>query len=140
MKRLKLIVREIKNYLYLQKTLKRESSSVDPSHPWNKYNLRKNWYGRIYTVVSLREEDMGEEILVRNWKAMEMMRPINEYLTSLDLQELVFPSIEQVPESRSYLVVYSPIFTHLTFSWIAWRTLLIIFLASVSYLIYSKAF
>jgi hypothetical protein len=121
MKKLKLIYRELANYWFLQKILKREEEK--PNSLWKKYGLRKNWYGRIYTVVSLREEDMGEEEVVRNWKAMELMRPINEYLTSLDLQELIFPSIESIPESRSYLVVYSPIFNHFSLRWLFFRIL-----------------
>jgi hypothetical protein len=137
MKRWNLILREAKNYFYLRKTLRRESKTTNSEHPWVKYKLRKNWYGRIYTVVSLREEDMGEEEVVRNWKAMEMMRPINEYLTSLDLQEIVFPSIEKIPDSRSYLVVYSPLFKNLTFGWVFWRVMILIFLSSLSYLIYA---
>jgi hypothetical protein len=131
MKRIKLIYREIANYVFLQKTLQKEITN--PDSLWNKFKLRKNWYGRIYTVISLREEDMGEEEVVRNWRAMESMRPMNEYLTSLDLQEIVFPSIEQIPESRSYLVVYSPIFRYLTARWIFFRTL---FFAILSFIIF----
>lgn len=131
MKRIKLIYREIANYVFLQKTLQKEITN--PDSLWNKFKLRKNWYGRIYTVISLREEDMGEEEVVRNWRAMESMRPMNEYLTSLDLQEIVFPSIEQIPESRSYLVVYSPIFRHLTVRWIFFR---ILFFTILSFIIF----
>lgn len=124
MNRTKLIIREIKNYFYLRKVISREMRS--PDSRWKKLNLRANWYYRIYTVISLREQDMGEEEVVRNWKAMEMMRPLNEYLESLDLQEIIFPSIEPIPDSRSYLVVYSPLFRELTLSWLAWRFLFLI--------------
>lgn len=124
MKRLKLIVREVSNYFYLRRILRKESEK-GPDSKWLKLNLRRNWYGRIYTVVSLREEDMGEEEVVRNWKAMEMMRPVNEYLTSLDLQEIIFPSIEQIPNSRSYLIVYSPPFKELTWKWFFTRLIVI---------------
>jgi hypothetical protein len=140
MKRTKLIFREILNFFYLKKVLRRESASKDPESPWNKYNLRYNWYGRIYTVLSLREEDMGEEEVVRNWKAMEMMRPINTYLSSLDFQEVIFPSIEYVPGTRSYLVVYSPLFKELTFRWVLWRILAISAIVVGAYSIYTKLF
>jgi hypothetical protein len=126
MNRTKLIFREISNYFYLKRVIRRESRNLDPANPWIKFKLRSNWIGRIYTVLNLREEDMGEEILVQNWKATEKMKPINEYLEKLDLQEIVFPSIEKVPETRSYLVVYSPLFRHLTLTWIITRMLLIL--------------
>jgi hypothetical protein len=131
MKKTKRIFREIQNYFYLRSVLGRESR--DPLSDWQKFKLRKNWYGRVYTVVSLREEDMGEEETLRNWKAMEIMKPINEYLTNLDLQELIFPSIEQIPDSRSYLIVYSPLFRELSFSWIFWRLMILITTSVVIY-------
>lgn len=137
MKRLRLILREIRNYLYLQKTLRREARKTSEESPWVIHRLRKNWYGRIYTVISLREQDMGEEEMVQNWRAMEMMRPINDYLTTLGLQEIIFPSIEKIPDSRSYLIVYSPLFKELTLSWFLWRLLALAFVASATYLIYA---
>ena len=116
MKRLKLIIRELQNYFYIRRIAKREE--LTPGSPWNNFKLRRNWYGRIYTVISLRDEDMGEEEVVRNWKAMEKMRPVNEYLKSLDFQEIVFPSIEYIPNSKSYLVVYSPVLDYFTYGWV----------------------
>lgn len=129
MKKLKMIFRELKNYFFLRSVLRKESANINSL--WNKYNLRKNWYGRIYTVISLREEEMGEEELVRNWLAMEKMKPVNQYLTDLGLQEIIFPSIEKIPESRSYLVVYSPLFENLSISWVVSR-LIIILLVTVA--------
>ena len=126
MKKLKLIYRELSNYLFLRRVLSREI--LNPSSKWHDFKLRKNWFSRIYTVISLREEDMGEEEIVRNWKAMEMMRPINEYLSSLGLQEIIFPSIEVIPNTRSYLVVYSPIFNYLTMTWIIKRSIFVLLL------------
>jgi hypothetical protein len=107
-----LTIRELKNWFYIKSTIRREKKN--PNSEWHKLKLRNNWFGRIYTIVSLREEDTGEEIMVQNYRAMEKMRPINDYLASLDFTEIVFPSIEKIPESRSYLIVYSPMFKKLT--------------------------
>ena len=131
MKRARLIFREIKNYFFLKSVIRKESKN--PESLWNTYNLRTNWYGRIYTVISLRDEEMGEEEMVRNWMAMERMKPVNDYLTGLGIQEIIFPSIEKIPESRSYLVVYSPLLKETTFMWFFWR---ILFLVSSSIGIY----
>ena len=131
--KIKLIYRELKNWFYIKKIIKREIN--DPNTQWHKYNLRSNWYGRIYTVLSLREEDTGEELVVQNWKAMEKMRPINEYLSSLNFQEIVYPSIEKIPDSMSYLTVYSPIFRHTSFTSILLFILtMCIFISGVIYL------
>lgn len=112
--------RELKNWFYIKRTIREEKRK--PNSMWNVYKLRNNWFGRIYTVLSLREEDMGEELILQNWKIIEMMKPINEYLSSLDFNEIVFPSIERIPNSRSYLIVYSPLFRHLTI----WKIILFI--------------
>lgn len=106
-------LRELKNWFFIRSTIKKEKRK--PDSLWNQFKLRNNWFGRIYTVISLREEDTGEELMIQNWKAMEKMRPINEYLSSLDFKEIVYPSIEKIPDSRSYLIVYSPRFNHLSF-------------------------
>ena len=121
MKRARLIFHELKNYFFLRRVLRKESRKKGPDSLWQRYNLRKNWFGRVYTVISLREEEMGEEDMVRNWMAMERMRPINEYMTDLGIHEIIFPSIENIPNSRSYLIVYSPIFKETTFAWFIWR-------------------
>ena len=136
MKRFKIILREIANYLYLRKTIDKEFNNLDSK--WHKFKMRKNWYYRMYTIISLREEDMGEEEVVRNWKAMEMMRPINEYLTSLDLHEIIFPSIEKIPDSRSYLIVYSPLFKELTIKWVAWKLFYLIVILSFIYVLINR--
>jgi len=136
MSRRKLIWREIKNWFYLKKMIRLESSKKDSK--WKEFNLRSNWFGRIYTIISLREEDMGEQEEVRNWKAMEKMRPINEYLSGLDLQEVIFPSIEKIPNSRSYLVVYTPLFKELTISWIFWRFMFLVLTTSITYIVVSR--
>lgn len=117
-------LKEIKNWFYIRRIVKQEKKTSDSG--WNEFNLRSNWYGRIYTVVSLREEDMGEEEVVRNWRAMEAMRPINDYLTTLDFKEIIYPSIEKIPNSRSYLVVYSPVITSSTIRTLIYTTFLIL--------------
>ena len=129
-----LTIQELKNWFYIKSTIKKEKR--DPNSNWNKFKLRNNWFGRMYTVVSLREEDMGEETVVQNWKAMELMRPINEYLSSLDFSEIIYPSIEKIPSTRSYLVVYSPLFKYVTLKKILFYGFLFLSLiASIVYIL-----
>ena len=122
-------IREINNWFFIKKTIKKEKEKGDK---WNMFNLRSNWYGRIYTVISLKEEDLGEEDMMQKLKAMERMRPINEYLESLYFSEIVYPSIEKIPESLSYLIVYSPIFNSFTFNNIInWSCISIVSIISI---------
>jgi hypothetical protein len=109
------VFNEIKNFFFILSTIEKNNSST----AWKRYNLRTDWIGRIYTVVSLREEDTGEMEEVQRFKVLEMIRPINEYLTSLGLQEVVVPNITQIEDSRSYLIVYVPYFSQLSYIWLS---------------------
>lgn len=105
-----LYIREIINYIYIKRTIKKEQLTSQ----WQALNLRADWVGRIYTVLNIRKEDVGEEDTVKRAKVFELMLPLNNYIKKLDLHEIVFPAIEQQSD-RSYLVVYSPLFRTITF-------------------------
>lgn len=104
-----LYFREILNYFYIRKIIKKEKNT----ETWNVLNLRSDWVGRIYTVINLRKEDLGEQDEVKRFRLGETMKPINSYLRSLYLHEIIYPAIEQLSE-QSYLIVYSPLFNKFT--------------------------
>lgn len=117
-----LYLREINNFFYILRTIKRERLT----NQWAALNLRADWVGRIYTVINLRNEDVGENDTIKRARVYEQMLPINNYIKTLDLHEIVFPAIEQQSE-RSYLVVYSPLFKSITF----FRTLKYLFIVGI---------
>ncbi len=111
---------DISNYIFLRKTVKKNKETVE----WKKYNLRHDWVGRIYTVVNLPPEviyspDSPEEI--RPAYILEESRPINEYLTRLNLQEIVIPEIQPIPNSISWLIIYRPYFQRIGWKWLGLR-------------------
>jgi hypothetical protein len=116
----KLISREIANYFFILKTIDKNSRA----ETWEEYKLRADLIGRIYTVISLREEDMGEMDEVKRFKVIERLRPLNEYLTSLGLQEILVPNISEIESSRSYLVTYTPLFNQFSWTWLALNIIL----------------
>ena len=123
----KRVVIDIKNYLYIRRIIKNNSNSIE----WKKFKLRVDWVGRIYTVINLPPEvlyspDTPEEI--RPAYVIEESKPLNEYLTSLNLQEIILPSINPIPESTSYLLTYTPYFQRLSLSWVIYRILLMLVL------------
>jgi hypothetical protein len=116
---------DISNYFFLRKTIRQNREGIE----WNKYKLRVDWLNRIYTVVNLPPEviyspDSPEEI--RPAYVLEESRPINEYLTRLNLQEILIPEIKPIPNSISYLIIYSPAFQKLSIKWLLWRIFLIL--------------
>lgn len=118
----KTIIIDLKNYFFLRKTIKTNMKSIE----WEKYRLRVDWIGRIYTVINLPPEvihspDAPEEI--RPAYILEESRPLNEYLTKLNLQEILIPEIKPIPESISYLLLYRPYFQKLSWKWVLIRLL-----------------
>lgn len=110
-------IKDIKNYLDLRKIVKKEALE---SPIWSKYRLRYDKLCRIYTVINLPPEvtlspDDPEEIRVAY--VVDATRGINQYLTSLNLQEIIFPEFKPIKGTDSYLVVYNPLFRTLSFSW-----------------------
>jgi hypothetical protein len=106
-----LALREVKNWFFIRKVCKRNKSNED----WIKFNLRSGYVSQIYTVVSLRKEDMGEEETMQRMRVIQHIEPINKYLEGLDLSEIVYPEIVFIPQSRSWLVIYWPIWENWSF-------------------------
>ena len=84
---------------------------------WKKYNLRHDWIYRTYTVINATKYEIGDEPVVLQAKIVEKTKPINAFVDSLNIGDLVAVSIEKIPESDSFLLVYYPIFNYLT----VWR-------------------
>jgi hypothetical protein len=119
------VIKDIKNYLDLRKIVKQEAAT---SPLWTKNRLRYDKLCRIYTVVNLPPEvtlspDDPEEIRVVY--VIDATREINQYLTSLNLQEIIAPEFKPIKGTDSYLVIYNPLFMTLSFSWFFNRVLLI---------------
>jgi hypothetical protein len=112
-KRVRDVYWELKNYFFILDVIDKNNKSPQ----WKKFNLRTDWIGRIYTIVSVREEDMGDPEEIRRIRVLERTRELNLYLESLNLAEVIAPSLDLIDESRSYLIVYNPYFSKLSFIW-----------------------
>ena len=128
----KRVITDIRNYFFLRRTIKKNTGSIE----WEKFKLRVDWIGRIYTVVNLPPEviyspDSPDEI--RPAYVLEESRPLNEYLTRLNLQEVIIPKISPIDSSISYLIVYTPYFQRLSIRWIIYRIILILLLSWLQY-------
>jgi len=128
----KRVIIDIGNYFFVRRTIKNNMNSIE----WNKFKLRVDWIGRIYTVVNLPPEviyspDTPEEI--RPAYVIEESRPLNEYLTKLGLSEVILPEITPIPKSISYLITYTPSFQRLSLRWIFYRIGLILLIIYLQY-------
>ena len=128
----KRVITDIGNYFFVRRTIKNNMNSIE----WNKFKLRVDWIGRIYTVVNLPPEviyspDTPEEI--RPAYVIEESKPLNEYLTGLGLSEVILPEITPIPKSISYLITYTPAFQILSLRWIFYRICLILVISYLQY-------
>ena len=120
---LKLFWFDIKGYLLARSILKKQKNTVD----FNRLGLRVDWISRAYTVINPSEEDKGDSDEVLKIKAQNKMLPIHRYMDKIGLSELVTVSVERVPDTNSYLLVYYPIMRVTT----TWGFVAAIFLLAV---------
>jgi hypothetical protein len=123
-------VRIYRDYL---KVVKKESLN---SPIWSRKNLRKDWFGRVYTVVNLPPEVIFSADLPKEARpsfVMTEIKPINDYMKTLNLEEIMALGVEEIPgtNSESYLVVYQYLFRELSWIWIFRFILEIVLIAMV---------
>jgi hypothetical protein len=113
-------IKEFFLYLKYRKIVKSESAS---DVFWTRKGLRYDWLCRIYTVVNLppqvtMSKDLPME--VRPGFVFDYIKPINEYLRKVGLEEMVTVSIDPIEttNNESYLVVYYFMFKRLSWMWV----------------------
>jgi len=114
------VIKELRIYRDYLKIIKKESTD---SPVWSRRRLRRDWIGRIYTVVNLPPEVIFSPDVPKDARpsfVMGEIKPINDYLQSLNLQEIITLSFVPIKENDedSYLVVYQFVFRHLSWMWI----------------------
>ena len=114
------VIKEIRLYREYLGVIKKESQD---SPEWSRLRLRKDWFGRIYTVVNLPPEVTKSPEFPKYARpsfVFDQIRPINDYLTKLSLQELVSPLLNPVEgtDEESFLVIYTFMFRQISWLWI----------------------
>ena len=114
------IIKDLKLYSDFLTITKKESIA---SPEWNKLKLRRDWFGRIFTVVNLPPEVTQSRdfpVEARPAWVFEEIRSVNEYLTRLNLQEIIAPLLKPLAEANgeSFLVIYYFVFRELSWIWI----------------------
>lgn len=115
------VLKEIRLYREYLKVIKKESLD---SPEWSKLRLRRDWFGRIYTVFNLPPEVTKSPDFPKYARpafVFDQIKPINEYLTKLSFQELIAPLMNPVEgtDEESFLVVYSFVFRQISILWMA---------------------
>lgn len=127
------IIKEIINYFFVLRIIRRNKNTAD----WKKHKLVNNWFGTIGTVINLPPDVFsGEEIYYQVY-VIEQMKPVNAYLESLNLQEVVSPNVKSLIDKErgiyAYLITYKPLFRDFTFMWAFWRALVVSTIVFLNY-------
>jgi len=114
------VIKELILYRDYLKIIDKESKN---SPTWVKRKLRKDWLGRMYTVINLPPEVIFAVDLPKESRpsfVVNEIRPINEYFKSLNLEEILTLYTKPVEgtNEESYLVVYQFVFRELSVLWI----------------------
>ena len=123
MRTIKLLWYDIKGFFYIRSVIQKNKNTVD----FQKFGLRYDWVNRIYTVINPSEADKGDSPDVIKIKAQDKMVPTHKYIDKLELAEFVSVSVEKIPNSESYLLVYYPIINVIT----TWRVTIFFLLVGV---------
>jgi hypothetical protein len=80
--------------------------SIEPE--LEKANLRVDWIGRIYGVLSIKEEFRNQPELVQQSIVFQELAPINQILMKYGLSDLSYPEISKIQNTDQFLVVLYP--------------------------------
>lgn len=105
----KLYFLDILNYIYFRKVV----SKFNSSETWKNLNLRQNRIGEIYTVVRLRDEDLGDPDEIMTTRLMEIAKDKNIFIADMDIQfsvgGLVVVDYYHIPEDpNAFLIIWQP--------------------------------
>jgi hypothetical protein len=110
MRQIKLLWYDITGYLKVRKIVRKHKKDVD----FAQHNLRNDWVNRVYTVINPSESDKGDSPEVIQIKAQEKILKVHKYIDNIGLGPYVSVSVEPIPETNSYLLVYYPLFNVLS--------------------------
>lgn len=124
----RIIIYEIRNWFFVKRLIRKHKKTAD----WEKFGLRADWVGRIYTVLNPQMPgDKGDTQEVLQLKYTDRLKPINLYLDSLGFGAAVAIGYEDIKESDAVLVVWYPIFEVITFWKVFWTiTAIIVFFST----------
>jgi len=97
--------------------------------------LRVDYIGRIYGVVEIQSEFLGQPDLVQQSLVFQQLGPINEILVRYGLSDLSYPEISKIPGSAQYLVVLYPDNDYFTWTAVVRNILFAGILTGVGYFI-----
>jgi len=118
-------ITDLRMYIEWIKVIKEEKNN-----PKSFYNINKfshNFFYIIYTIFSLKAEEVALPEKLKKYRLMEMLAPINRYLDEeLGFADYLVPEINEFYDDNDkptldYGIIYRFAFKRLSFKWIVYR-------------------
>jgi|AntAceMinimDraft_4_1070372.scaffolds.fasta_scaffold59150_4 hypothetical protein len=122
---------DVLNYFTYLRVIKKASKTEH----WKNLKLKLDWLGRVWFIMNLRTDDLGDPDVVKNAKIVQRLRTYHKYFEEdLELAEIISISVSQKTQ-QSFLVVYYPLFRP-NFIWRFLRSFLLLSLGIFLFLFF----
>ena len=102
------LYKDIRIWWIFRKTSRENIKMLNEDH-----ELRVDWLGRIYGVVNLPEEVRSASLDVQQAYVLQQITKYGECMLKIGLADVVYPQIQKVKNSSSFLIVLWPVFDDL---------------------------
>jgi len=103
------LYKDIRMWWIFRKTARENVEMLNKDH-----ELRVDWLGRIYGVINLPEEVRSASLDVQQAYVLQQITKYGDCMLKIGLADVVYPQIEKVKDSSSFLVVLWPVFDDLS--------------------------
>lgn len=100
------------------------------------FQLRVDWLGRIYGVVNLPEEVQGASGEIQQAYVLNKISTYGNFMLQIGLADMVYPQIQKVPGTASYLVILWPVFDELSLLPVLGNIVKTTFVVGLGFLVY----
>jgi hypothetical protein len=102
------LYRDIRMWWIFRKTARRSVELLNRDH-----GLRVDWLGRIYGVVNLPEEVQTASLEIQQAYVLQQITKFGQCMLDIGLADIVYPQIQKVNKTSSFLIVLWPVFDDL---------------------------
>lgn len=99
------LFKELRVWWIFKRTANRFQEDLNKEH-----SLRVDWLGRIYGVVNLPEEVQGASGEIQQAYVLNKITKYGDSMLKIGLADIVYPEIQKVKGTASYLVILWPAF------------------------------
>ena len=123
--------KELRIWYIFKKTANQYQGNLNKEH-----GLRVDWLGRIYGVVNLPEEVQTASGEIQQAYVLQRITKYGQTMLNMGIGDIVFPEIQKVKNSASYLVILWPAFDTLQIIEIIKGLFKTAFIGTVIYLVF----